>query len=162
MTFGELSEAVLKKVILYGEESERIDLVFDIYVTKSIKNAERIRRGASEGVNYHKMKDGHKIKSLKKLLDNESKNKLNRYSVDSWKEPSKSSLSRDKTLFLTNGEKCIVIKNCLSQECMELESSHKEADKRLILHMQHASNFFPAVVCVTDDTDVFILCLSLS
>lgn len=42
----------------------------------------------------------------------------------------------------------------------ELESSHEEADTRLILHMQHASNFFSAVVCVADDTDVFILCLS--
>lgn len=118
LTYGELSEAVLKKVIIFGEESERIDLVFDIYSTESIKNAERIRRGASEGITVHEIRDGHKVKNWKALLlNNDSKNKLNKYLVDSWREPSKNSLLRDKTLFVTYGDKCIVIKNGQSQEC---------------------------------------------
>lgn len=42
----------------------------------------------------------------------------------------------------------------------ELKSSHEEADTRMLLHANHASqNGYQTIVIVSEDTDVMILCL---
>ena len=42
----------------------------------------------------------------------------------------------------------------------ELESNHEEADTRIKLHVQHASQDFQKILVLSPDTDVFIICLS--
>ncbi len=43
-----------------------------------------------------------------------------------------------------------------------LASGQEEADTRILLHAKHASRDYHSLLCVCDDTDVFIICLGLS
>ena len=46
-TFAELSDDIFMSALCTGAESSRIDVVFDVYLDESIKNAERVNRGYS-------------------------------------------------------------------------------------------------------------------
>ena len=46
-TFAELSDAIFMSALRTGAESSRIDVVFDVHLDESIKNAERVNRGYS-------------------------------------------------------------------------------------------------------------------
>ena len=50
LTFEEVSDTVLNKVLNDGRGSSRIDVVFDIYQEKSIKTAERAERCSKLGI----------------------------------------------------------------------------------------------------------------
>ena len=47
MTFGQVADAVFQSILSCGNRSKRIDVVFDVYLDNSIKNAELCRRGVS-------------------------------------------------------------------------------------------------------------------
>ena len=47
--FGDVATTILSMVLKEGSQSKRIDVVFDIYLEKSIKNSERSVRGAETG-----------------------------------------------------------------------------------------------------------------
>ena len=49
MSFGMVASSLLTKVLHEGCQSNRIDVVFDTYREKSIKNAERTMRGEVAG-----------------------------------------------------------------------------------------------------------------
>ncbi|KAG1668011.1 Multidrug resistance-associated protein 1 [Nymphon striatum] len=46
LTFNELNQNILKRILTDGHGSERINVVFDVYVEQSIKAAERVNRGS--------------------------------------------------------------------------------------------------------------------
>lgn len=48
MTFGQIADAALSRVLQEGGNSRRIDVVFDVYNEISIKSAERERREEGE------------------------------------------------------------------------------------------------------------------
>ena len=50
LTFEEVSNTVLNKVLSDGRGSSRVDVVFDIYQEKSIKTAERAECGSKLGI----------------------------------------------------------------------------------------------------------------
>ena len=75
-TFCELSDHVFSQ-ILHGHGSGSIDVVFDVYHSDSMKSAERIQRGSTEGIAFSNIMPGHKINNWRRLLScTESKNKL--------------------------------------------------------------------------------------
>lgn len=49
-TFAELSEAIFMSALCTGAESSHIDVVFDVYLDESIKNAERVNCGSDSGI----------------------------------------------------------------------------------------------------------------
>ena len=67
-TFSQLSETILSIVLHEGGQSERIDVVFDVYKPMSIKEAERTNRGSEEGMEYRNIAPGHTIKQWRKLF----------------------------------------------------------------------------------------------
>jgi len=70
---------------------------------------------------------------------------------------------KDKTLFVTCGEKCWKINRGRASLVEELQSSQEEADTRIILHAKHASDHgYETIIVVSEDTDVFILCISFA
>ena len=76
-TFSELSDHVFSQMLHAGRVSDRIDVVFDVYHSDSIKSAERIQRGSTEGIAFSNIMPGHKIKNWRQLLScTESKNKF--------------------------------------------------------------------------------------
>ena len=76
-TFSELSDHVFPQMLHAARGSDRIDMVFDVYHSDSIKSAERIQRGSTEGIAFCNIMPGHKIENWRRLLScTESKNKL--------------------------------------------------------------------------------------
>jgi hypothetical protein len=161
-TFGEMSQHILNLVLNDGRGSQRIDIVFDVYKDQSIKSAERILRGAKDGLLFHEIKAGHRIKNWKRLLANsESKNRLTIFLAESWKEESTRKMLGDTTLVVTSGEQCFQITRDSVEEVTELFSTQEEADTRLALHAKHAIGTNRHVIVISDDTDVFVILLSL-
>ena len=65
-TFEVVSDRVFHAVT--SNSSKRIDVVFDIYQDKSIKNVERSKRSSNEGVKYKNILQSFKVKSWNKVL----------------------------------------------------------------------------------------------
>ena len=70
----------------------------------------------------------------------------------------------NRPVYVTKEKKSFLIQNGTSTDVPELFSNHKEADPRLALHAVYASSIAPneAVCVVCDDTDVFIILLSIA
>ncbi|KAG1650017.1 hypothetical protein GQR58_028409 [Nymphon striatum] len=162
MTFDELSDAILKKIFNDGRGSGRIDVVFDLYQDQSIKAAERINRGSKCGIMFNQIKPGHRIKNWKRILaSTESKAKLTIFLAENWKEECRRSKLCSIILMVTTGEQCFKITNDEVTEMTELRSTHEEADTRMMIHAKHAAVNFRTVVVISEDTDVFVILLSL-
>jgi len=69
-----------------------------------------------------------------------------------------------RPVYITKEKKSFFIQNGNSADVPELFSNHKEADPRLALHAVYASSIAPneGVCVVCDDTDVFIILLSIA
>ena len=163
-TFIELSKMVLKRVIQESNTSTRIDVVFDVYQQESIKNVERVNRGSGSGVRFKTIIPSHKIKQWRSCLS-ESNNKtlLIEFITSDWMTTNSKVIIDRKTLFVTCGLNCWRISNVGVSLVEELNSSQEEADTRMILHAKHASdNGYPSVIIVSEDTDVFLLCIAFS
>ncbi|KAG1651429.1 hypothetical protein GQR58_027101 [Nymphon striatum] len=162
MTFDELSDAILKKIFNDGRGSGRIDVVFDLYQDQSIKAAERINRGSKCGIMFNQIKPGHRIKNWKRILaSTESKAKLTIFLAENWKEECRRSKLGSIILMVTTGEQCFKITKDEVTEMTELRSTHEEADTRMMIHAKHAAVNFRTVVVISEDTDVFVILLSL-
>jgi len=48
-TFAELADSMMSMVLHEGTDSQRIDVVFDVYRNNSIKNHKREKRGSESG-----------------------------------------------------------------------------------------------------------------
>ena len=73
-TFAEVADNLMYIVLNEGTDSQRIDVVFDVYRDNSIKNPEREKRGSENGHEFRNIKADHKIHQWRKFLSN-SKNK---------------------------------------------------------------------------------------
>ena len=86
LTFDELSETVLKQVLLNCQKSRQIDVVFDVYIGESIKTAERANHGSKDGIVFSQIKGGHRIKNWKRMLTStKTKDILTKFLAESWK-----------------------------------------------------------------------------
>ena len=161
-TFSELSDQVFSQILHAGHGSDRIDVVFDVYHSDSIKSAERIQRGSTEGLAFSNILPGHKIKHWRRLLScTESKNKLTAFLAESWKEQKFQETLGRKCIFLTSSDRCIKLTESGRQSIDYLQSTQEEADTRILLHAKHVAETIPALICITEDTYVFIICLGL-
>lgn len=70
----------------------------------------------------------------------------------------------NRPIFVTKDDKCILKNNGLITEVESLRCNHLEADPRLALHAVIASKQNPnkSIAVVSDDTDVFIILLSIA
>ena len=143
-----------------GHGSDRIDVVFDVHHSDSIKSAERIQLGSTEGIAFSNILPGHKIKNWRRLLScTESKKKLTAFLAECWKEQKFREKLGRKCMFVTSSDRCIKLTESGWQEIDYLQSTHEEADTRILLHAKHAAETIPALICITEDTYVFIICL---
>ena len=162
LTFDELSQTVLKQILTDGHGSERIDVVFDVYVKQSIKTAERVNRGSKEGIVFNCIKGGHHIKNWRRLLSStETKTRLTEFLAENWKAEKNRDQLGSVTLIVTSGEKSFKITKAEVTEVQELASSHEEADTRLMIHTRHAAQTYPEVIVISEDTDVFVILLGV-
>ncbi|KAG1659185.1 hypothetical protein GQR58_022660 [Nymphon striatum] len=161
-TFSELASTLLGSILIEGRTCSRIDVVFDVYRAGSIKDAERLRRGSSTGTSFKNIAPGHKLHQWRKFLAN-SNNKecLVTFLVKEWQAEKHRKKLNDKSLFVTRGKLCYHVTSSGTQIVSDLESTQEEADTRMLLHAAHASRSdYEAIVVVSDDTDVLVLCLA--
>jgi len=165
-TFGAIADAVLNMAFREAEGSDRIDIVFDVYKTLSIKNAERQSRNIVDSIVYKSITAGQEVKQWANFKNN-STNKTNliRFMISHWK--SDNSLCKHKlcetgvTLYVTCDEKCFMITSDKVEIVPELYSSQEEADTRIMLHLSHISRFnYKSAIVASIDTDVRLLCIA--
>ena len=165
LTFGEIADQILFRVLREGECSNRADVVFDVYRDISIKSAERELRGERDALIFKNLAAGQKVKQFKIVLHNgDNKTSLIRFVVEHWqKTPSRERLE-DKELLVTCGNRCYKITAERVKEEKELRSEQEDADTRLLLHVPHAANEqrYRSIIVSSEDTDVRILYLAFS
>jgi hypothetical protein len=67
-SFGSIADHIFKMALNEGRSCIRIDIVFDVYRTISIKSPERHLRGQQEGLNYVNLTSGQKVLQWQKFL----------------------------------------------------------------------------------------------
>lgn len=162
-TFGQVAELAFAHVLHEGAQSKRIDVVFDVYQSTSIKDAERVKRGASSSLQYKNLVSGHHVQQWRKFLaGSANKTSLIEFLTEEWKLPKYKDKLQDKTLYITCEQRCFMVTGDDWEEVPELESTQEEADTRLLLHAQHAAKqgYKAAIIC-SEDTDVFIISLAM-
>ena len=70
LTFGEIADKTLSRVLREGEGSNRVDVIFDVYRDISVKSAERELRGESDAISFKNLAAGQKFKQFKNFLHN--------------------------------------------------------------------------------------------
>lgn len=161
LTFEELAEQILISVLRTGADSERIDVVFDVYQQLSIKGAERSMRGSETGIRFTNIIPGHKILQWRRLLScNASKTKLIRFIVGQWKKSNMREKLGEKTMYVTCDDLCFRLTRGDVIEEDGLKTSQEEADTRVIFHAKHAAPHVSSIMMVAEDTDIFLLCLA--
>ena len=86
-TFAEVAECMMSMVLHEGTDSQRIDVVFDVYRDCLIKNADRERRRSESGHEFRNTKADHKVHQWRKVLTN-SKNRslLIKFITEEWQK----------------------------------------------------------------------------
>ena len=64
-------------------------------------------------------------------------------------------------MFVTSSDRCIKLTESGWQEIDDLQSTQEEADTLVLLHATHAAETIPALICITEGTEFFIICLGL-
>jgi len=89
MYFSDVSKLFLT-ALCEGGSSGRIDIVFDVYRSESIKNAERVNRGAFSGISFRTIAPGHIVKQWRNFLCSpENKTRLIEFLVSDWSKEEK-------------------------------------------------------------------------
>jgi hypothetical protein len=163
-TFAQLAESALNQVLHEGNDSTRIDIVFDVHRDTSIKNAERCNRGSNTGTQWKNIAPGHNILQWKKFLRiPENKTSHIAFLIKQWRQPAEMEKLQDKSLYVTRGEACFLFTKDHCAEIQTLKTTQEEADTRMLLHAWHAAeDGYRTIVITADDTDVLILSTSLS
>ena len=163
-SFGMVASSLLTKVLHEGCQSNRIDVVFDTYREKSIKNAERTMRGEVAGVQLSHISATQLVKQWRIFLSEvNNKTSLIKFISKEWRGEECRRRLKGKTLFVTAESECWKITEEGSENVAELKSNQEEADTRLLLHAPHASQEgYLSVAISSEDTDVFILLLNFS
>ena len=163
-TFSELAKSALKHVLREGDQNNRIDVVFDVYLASSIKNAERCNRDSGSGVRFKSIASGHKIKQWRSFLSEaQNKTSLIQFLTEEWTLACYKQIIGYKDLYVTNGEDCWKITSDECHKVVELSSTQEEADTWNLLHVKHAADEgYKTVIVICEDTDVFVLCIAFA
>ena len=105
-TFRMVAEKVF--LIVTGSNSNRTDVIFDVYCNVSLKNAERSKRSSKQdGVRYKNILPNFQVKSWSKFLSvSSNKTEVVKFIVSEWKKTEFTSKLERKLLFVTLGEEC--------------------------------------------------------
>ncbi|KAG1659234.1 Programmed cell death protein 4 [Nymphon striatum] len=147
--------------LIDGMALKRIDIIFNVYKENSIKDAERIRRGASKGIEFKNITAGHSVQQWKRFLaSTKNKENLIQLFIDEWRQPKYTNRLNGKMLYVTCKDLCYKITSNDCEVLEELQSSQEEADTRIFLHCAHAASAGFETLKIVSETDVFVLCLA--
>ena len=162
ITYGKIAEDLLEKLV---RMAPRVDFVCDSYISPSLKDIERIRRGNSEQIFSITGPEQTRPRDWQKSLKSPSFNRaLIRFLAIEWKKDQYSSILEKSELFFGFEEKGIRFSasegKVFAEDVKDLECTHEEADTRMIFHIAHISNSsIKNVVVQSNDTDIMVLLL---
>ena len=166
-TFGELASTHFNTLTLSLGKNRccRVDVVFDRYISISIKAGERSKRGESSALEV-KIQGSHTpiSKQWQKYIANpENKKNLCDFLVKTWIRMGQDLLHEGHELVIGGGNKddndrAVLITRGQHAVLEALSSDHEEADTRLLLHAKHASQDHLRIVIQSPDIDVAVLC----
>ena len=101
-TFSEVADTLHCMALHECPENQRVDLVFDVYRSISIKNIERQNRATAAGTQFHNISPGHKIQQWKKFLaEGSNKRALAVFLSTEWKQDKYREKLGNKVLYVT-------------------------------------------------------------
>ena len=161
-TYGEIAKTLMAKLC---EMSKRVDLVFDMYVTPSVKDSEHERRLADD-VTYTITGPGQRRpKDWQKALRSASfKTALFHFLLDEWTQHVDKEVLDEHEIYIGIDNECYRLavngQQILCDKIPALSQSyHEEADTRIMFHLSSVLSTQQTVAVRSSDTDVFILLL---
>ena len=147
ITFKEMPEKLLDEILKTSSSASQIYVVFDVYKTDSIKNAERIRRSSGQ-LHFRIIVASQKIKQWNQFLSSRD-NKMQL--IDRIKN------TNSNIFYATTCTKCHNLSRVGMTEVSRLSTPQEEADTRMFLHAQYVLNHVQGNIIINSpDTDVFI------
>ena len=162
-TFSEVADSLISMALHEGANSNRIDVVFDVYLENSIKNAEREKRGSDQtGNEFRNIRPEHKLLQWRTFLSNPTNKKhFIAFIAEQWQKDRYVAKLSGKTLFVTTEDQCYQVSQGSVITREDLRSTQEEADTRILLHAADAARSgYKTILISSEDTDVFVLCLT--
>ncbi|XP_028391978.1 uncharacterized protein LOC114516648 isoform X2 [Dendronephthya gigantea] len=167
-SFGELAEQLFSRMINLAiyHKSSRVDFVVDRYPDVSIKNLERNKRasGGLAVINIYGAEQKLPTQWSKFLKHGRNKEDLVRFLFEQWSTYA-SFMFSGIVVYVCHDDKCHRLKPGIEgapltiREIATLSCDHEEADTRMLLHANHASQSYGNILIKSPDTDVFIIML---
>lgn len=164
-TFGELAEKHFNLISAPFSQHgcTRVDVVFDRYVQKSIKDGERSRRGETTALEIKISGPTSPVPKhwAKYIANPQNKKNLCAFLGDTWCMMAQKQLQRGQMIVLggcfKDVEKTLQVTKEGCEYVPPLLSDHEEADTRILLHAKHAAETHNRIVIQSPDTDVAVL-----
>ncbi|CAB3249495.1 unnamed protein product [Arctia plantaginis] len=161
LKFGKIAESILIK--LCSKNAREVHIIFDRYLTPSIKDCERQNR---EGIDIPYTINGplqtRTNDFCKSLKNSRFKEALVKFLANHWTNNSFATILGNKKIYITVGEKCFSYSSAenlvVKTEENELACKHEEADTRIVFHISKVPENSKILV-KTADTDVLIILL---
>ena len=167
-TFGMVASQLLKRIgsIASVYRTCHVDFVCDTYPDVSIKGGERSRRSMKGSQKVAVFGPNQSVPKWSEFLaDGSNKTALVKFLKETW---STSKVEQKLDLIITFSNECHKISYNLDGSVVvgqveSLSSDHEEADTRMLSHIANIMDGKPSskVLIKCQDTDVFLICLSL-
>ena len=106
-TFGDVAATILSMVLKEGSQSKRIDVVFDVYQEKSIKNSEWLVRGEETGHQFQNITSMQLVRQWRTFLSRcANKTSLITFVVSEWEKAQYRRKLQNKILYAMVDHKC--------------------------------------------------------
>ena len=159
-TFGSIARYILGCIC--STTSREIHFVLDKIIHPSIKDCERDARSLDRSNSYNIIGSSQKSPGnwLAALSNDHFKSSLIQYLISAWGDDLLATTLGGKKLFVSNNIDCYSFtvkdeKMCTMCE-RSLYSTHKEADSRMVFHLNSVTNS-SNIVIRTSDTDVLVI-----
>lgn len=166
LNFGDVATKYFELLMSYYQLGcHRLDVVFDQYWQLSVKAGERKKRGEANALEVRIHGTSTPVpKQFQKYISNAAnKVSLSAFLTETWVETAKHLLPAEKELVIgggtVDGYVALSVKNGHCHEVPALNSDHEEANTRMLLHAQHASQGAQKIIIQSPDTDV-LLCVT--
>ena len=157
-SFGELAESLSNSILATGSASTRIDIIFDLYKTSSIKQMEWAQRSSSEQITITIRSDNQKLPVDLDMFWSSMFNKVRLHEyVFKWMLQN---VESDKEIFVGGvyGGECRKLLAGTETQITEHSSNQEEADDRIMFHINDGvvKHGVQSVLVDSPDTDVFV------
>lgn len=163
-TFGDFCDAALNYVKISAKYANRIDLVFDSYINKSMKHSARKRRQNTSPIELSKIKEETPLPVETDKFWGSNKNKqkfqclLHEKAQATANERFPSACLVISTISGEKAVPCQGVYEGSSSVIPELNVDIEEADQHIIPHMMHdIQKRTSKIIVLSPDTDVFVM-----